>query len=134
MGISGSVQWQIVPCSGLYFFLRSVGAPQMHCLSINWKVLISYFCHFQSNSLFFVYFGFLCLKVSLVSRVHKGAKMTTFLGSLFQLSCGEGKTLPTNNTGMCGECSQWDNHTGFATAQGGVYFPGPHCSSSRVLC
>ena len=27
VGIAGSVQRQIVPCSGLYFFLRSVGAP-----------------------------------------------------------------------------------------------------------
>ena len=61
--------------------------------------------------------------------------MTTFLGSLFQLSCGEGETLPTDNTGMCGECSQWDNHTGFATAQGGVYFPGPQAleCSARAL-
>ena len=28
--------------------------------------------------------------------------MTTFLGSLFQLSCGEGKTLPTNNMACVG--------------------------------
>ena len=35
------------------------------------------------------------------------------------------------------ECSQWMGGTGFATAQGGLYFPGPHCScpgsSARAL-
>ena len=29
----------------------------------------------------------------------------TYLGSLVQLCCGEGGTLQTNITGMCGECS-----------------------------
>ena len=39
-----------------------------------------------------------------------------------------------NITGTCGECSQCMDHTGFATAQGGVCFPGLHCLGSRVLC
>ena len=30
VGNVGSVQCQIVPCSSLYMFSRSVGAPQMH--------------------------------------------------------------------------------------------------------
>ena len=31
--------------------------------------------------------------------------MVTYLGSLVQLCCGEGETLKTNVTGVCGECS-----------------------------
>ena len=46
--------------------------------------------------------------------------MATYLGSLVQLCCGEGGTLQTNTAGTCGECSQWMDHTGFATAQGSM--------------
>ena len=60
--------------------------------------------------------------------------MATYLGSLVQLCCGEGGTLQTNTTGMCGECSQWMDHTGLATIQGGIHVPGIHCSVSGVLC
>ena len=69
-GNVGSVQCQIVPCSGLYLFSSSIGVPQMHSLSINCWILICCTCHFQSGSPFFVYFGFLCLQVSSVSNFH----------------------------------------------------------------
>ena len=46
----------------------STGAPQMHSLSINFRDLMCYTCHFQSGFLIFVYFGFLCLQVSSVSN------------------------------------------------------------------
>ena len=36
--------------------------------SANYRVLICCTCHFQSRSLFFLYFGFLCLQVSSVSN------------------------------------------------------------------
>ena len=49
--------------------------------------------------------------------------MDTFLGSLVQSCCGEGGTLQTNNTGMCGECSQTLGHIGFAPAHGVCAFP-----------
>ena len=42
--------------------------------------------------------------------------MVTYLGSLVQWCCGEGGTLQTNITGVCGECSQCPGHTGFAPA------------------
>ena len=42
--------------------------------------------------------------------------MVTLLDSLVQLCCGEGGTLQTNITGMCGECSQCFSPTGFAPA------------------
>ena len=44
--------------------------------------------------------------------------VVTFLGSLFQWCCGEGGTLQTNITGMCGECSQCFSSTGFAPTHG----------------
>ena len=49
--------------------------------------------------------------------------MVTYLGSLVQLCCGEGGTLQTNITGVCGECSQCLGHTGFASAHGMCAFP-----------
>ena len=44
--------------------------------------------------------------------------MVTYLGPLVQLCCGEGGTLQTNITGVCGECLQCMDHTGFAPAHG----------------
>ena len=49
--------------------------------------------------------------------------MVTYLGSLIQLCCGEGGTLQTNITGMCGECSQCLGHTGFAPTHSLCAFP-----------
>ena len=69
VGSVRSVQFQIVPCSGLYFFLRSIG-PFQCLVSANYRLLICFTCHFQSSSLLFVYFGLLCFQVSLVSNFH----------------------------------------------------------------
>ena len=60
--------------------------------------------------------------------------MVTHLGSLVQLCCGEGGTLHTNITGVCGECSQCLGHTGFDPAHGVCAFPvytaqAPGCSA-----
>ena len=49
--------------------------------------------------------------------------MVIYLGSLVQLCFGEGGTLQTNITGMCGECLQCLGHTGFAPAEGVYAFP-----------
>lgn len=46
----------------------------------------------------------------------------------------EGGTMQTNIVGMCGEWSQWMDHSGFAIAQGNMYVLDPHYSGSRVLC
>ena len=64
--------------------------------------------------------------------------MVTYLGSLVQLCCGEGGTLQTNITGMCGECSQCLGHTGFAPAHGVYAFlicsaQAPGCSARNYL-
>ena len=49
--------------------------------------------------------------------------MDAFLGSLVQSCCGEGGTVQTNNTGMCGECSQCFRPTGFGSAHDMCAFP-----------
>ena len=84
--------------------------------------------------------------------------VVTYLGSLVQSCCREGRTLQTNITGMCWECSQCFCCTGFAPAHGMcafmvytaqalgcsagnclrlalgcVHFPGLSCSGSQVL-
>ena len=84
--------------------------------------------------------------------------MVTYLGALVQLCCGEGGTLPTSITGMCGSahsvwttlglpqlkaaCASWvysAQAPGFpagALSKAGrcfVRFPGLSCSGCRVL-
>ena len=49
--------------------------------------------------------------------------MVTYLVLLVQSCCVEGRTLQTNITGMCGECSQCFGHTGFAPAHSVCAFP-----------
>ena len=60
--------------------------------------------------------------------------MVSCLGSLVQSCCGEGGTLQTNITGVCGECSQCLCHTKFARTHGLCAFPvytaqAPGCSA-----
>ena len=45
---------------------------------------------------------------------------------------GERNTANKNTTGMCGECSHYMDHTGFAPAHSGVCFLGLRCSGFRV--
>ena len=63
--------------------------------------------------------------------------MVTYLGSLSQLCCGEGGTLQTNITGVCGECSQCLGHNGFASIHGMCAFSiytaqVPGCSAGEL--
>ena len=63
--------------------------------------------------------------------------MVIYLGSLVQLCCGEGGTLQTNITGVCGECSQCLGHTGFSPAPCMCAFPvntaqAPGCSAGEL--
>ena len=133
VGSVGSVPFQIVPCSRLYLFSRSVGLLQ--CLvNVNYRVLIFSTCHFQSSSLFFILASSVCKSLQcLISTLKQGGE-GGHLGSLVQLCCGEGGTPQTNITGMCGDWSQCMDHIGFSPAPGGVCFPSLHCSGSRVPC
>ena len=63
--------------------------------------------------------------------------MIIYLGSLVQLCCGEGGTLQTNITGVCGECSQCLGHIGFAPTHRVCAFPfytaqAPGCSVGEL--
>ena len=63
--------------------------------------------------------------------------MVIYLGSLVQLCCGEGGTLQTNITGVCGECSQCLGHIGFAPTHRVCAFPvytaqAPGCSAGEL--
>ena len=58
--------------------------------------------------------------------------MVNYLGSLVQLCFGEGGTLQTSITGMCGECSQSLGYTGFALAHGMCAFP--VCTAQAPCC
>ena len=60
-------------------------------------------------------------------------EVVSYLGSLVQSCCGEGGTLQTNLSSMCGEHSQCSSHTGFAPAHVMSAFPvytaqAPGCS------
>ena len=61
----------------------------------------------------------------------------TFLGLLVQSCCGEGGTLQTNITGVCGERSQCLGHTGFSPAHSVCAFQvytaqAPGCSAGEL--
>ena len=63
--------------------------------------------------------------------------MVTILGSLVQSCYGQGGTLQTNITGVCGEFSQCFSCTGFAPAHGVCAFPvytaqAPGCSAGEL--
>ena len=62
--------------------------------------------------------------------------MVTYLGSFVQLCCGEGGTLQSNISGMCGECWQCLGHAGFAPTHSVCAFPvytsqAPGCSAGE---
>ena len=59
----------------------------------------------------------------LTSALIHWVKVVIYLGSLVQLCCGDGGTLQTNITGICGKCSQCLDHTGFSPAYGMCAFP-----------
>ena len=59
--------------------------------SANYRVLICCTCHFQSCSLVFVYFGFLCLQVSSLSNFHpdtSGRRWSFIQAHLFNCASG----------------------------------------------
>ena len=57
--------------------------------------------------------------------------MVTYLGSLVQLCCGEGGTQQTNMAGVCGECLQCMDHTGFSPAHESYDQPRQHIKKQR---
>ena len=155
----GSVQFQIVPCSSLYF---SWFIGPFQCLvNVNYRVLICCICHFQSGSLFFVYFGFLCLQVSSVSNFYpdtRGQKWSLISAHLFSCVVGReehckqislafvGSAHSGWTTLVCHSPRQRVSQVSTAQAPGCsaralsqvdlcfLHFPGLSHSGSRVLC
>ena len=65
----------------------------------------------------------------------RGRRWPLIQADLF--SCAVGREGHCKYRWRVWECSQWMDGTGFATTQGGLYVPGPHCScpgsSARAL-
>ena len=81
-GKVGSVLFQIVPCSSLYFS-RSI-FPFQCLVNINDRVLIHCTCHLQSGSLFFILASSVCKSLQcVISTLTQGGKG----GQLFRLTC-----------------------------------------------
>ena len=119
MGSVGSVQFQILPCSSLYLFSRSIGLLQ-YLVNVNYRILICFTCHFQSGFLFlFILASSVCKSLQcLSSTLTQGV---TSLGSL--VSCVVGREGHCNVTGVWGERSPCMGHTGSAPVRGSCAFP-----------
>ena len=73
-----------------YSSSRGLQAPS-NVVSANYRVLIFCTCHFQSGSLFFVYFVFLCFQVSSVSNFcpdTRGRRSSLIQAHLFSCAVG----------------------------------------------
>ena len=117
-----------------------------HCLlcpssvvGANYRVLICCTCHFQSDSLFFVYFGFLCLQVSSVSNFRPDTLGEG--GHLFRLTCstvlrGGRNTANKYHWRVWGVLAVYGPHW-VAPAHGACAFPvytaqAPGCSAGEL--
>ena len=132
----GSVQFQMVPFSSLYFFSSSVGPVQCF-VNDNYRVLICCTCRFQSHSVFFVYFGFLCLQISSVSNFCLDTRGRRW-SHLFRLICsvvlwGRMNTENKYHWHVLGVLAVYGPHW-VCPSSGRICFPGLHCSGSRLLC
>ena len=108
-GSVGSVQFQRVPCSSLYFS-RSIH-PFQCLVNANCRVLICCTRHFRNGSFFFILPSSVGKSLQcLISALTQGGEGGHYLGSLVQLCCGEGRTLRTNIAGVYGECSVYGPH------------------------
>ena len=102
----------------------------------NYRVLICCTCHFQSGSLFFFYFGFLCLQVSSVSNFCPdtwGRRWSLIQAHLFSRSVGGRNTANEYHWCVWGVLAVSGPHQVCPHSQH-VCFPGLHCSGSRLLC
>ena len=135
VGSVRSIQFHIFPGSSLYLFSRSIG-PFQCLVNVNYRFLICCTCHFQSGSLFFVYFGFLCLQVSSVSNFcpdTRGQRWSLIQAHLF--SCAVGREEHCKQISLvCVGCARsvWTT-LGLPPLMACV-FPSLPCSASRLLC
>ena len=98
-------------------------------------ILIRCTCNFQSGSLFFVYFGFLCKCIQcLISTLTQGGEG----GHLFRLTCsivllGVRNTVNKYHWRVCGVLAVSGSHWVCPRSRY-LCFPGLHCLGSRLLC
>ena len=135
VGSVRSIQFHIFLGSSLYLFSRSIG-PFQCLVNVNYRFLICCTCHFQSGSLFFVYFGFLCLQVSAVSNFRPDTMGEG--GHLFRLTCST-VLRGGRNTANKYHWRVWGVHAvsrphWVCPHSRCVCFSGLHCSGSRLLC
>ena len=130
---TGSGQFQIVPCSGLYFFSRSIGHFQ--CLvSANYKLLICFNCHFQSGSCFFILISSVCKSLQCLFATLTQADES---GHLFRLTCsvvlwGGRNTANKYHWHVWEVLSVYGPHC-VCPRSWHLCFLGLHCSSTRLL-
>ena len=98
-GSVGSFEFQIVPCSSLYLFSRSIG-PLQCIVNVNYRVLTCCTCHFQSSSHFFILDSSFCksLQCLISALIQEGEG-----GHLFRLICSVvlwGGRDTANTTGL----------------------------------
>ena len=98
-------------------------------VSTNGRVLLYCTCHFQGSSLRFSFFCFLVSSVSDFHLTQRGRWWTLFWAHSFSHAVGrEGRTLQTNDTGMCSQCL---SHTGPAPIHGTYALP---AHTAQALC
>ena len=105
-------------------------------VSANYRVLICCTYHFQSSSLFFVYFGFLCLHVSPVSHFcpdTRGRKLSLIKSHLFSCVVGRQEHCKQYHWHLLGVLRVYGPHW-VCPSSWHMCFIGLHCSGSRLLC
>ena len=134
MGSVGSVQFQILPYSSLYFFSRSIG-PFQCLVNANYRVLICCTCHFQSGSLCLFWFLLFCKSLQcLFSTLTQGGEG----GHLIRLTCsvvlwGGRNAAKEYQWCVLGVLTVSQLHW-LCPCSRRVCFPSLHCSGSRLLC
>ena len=130
----GSVQFQIVPCSSLYFFSRSIG-PFQCLVNANYRVLICCTCHFQGGSLFFILASSVCKSLQfLISTLAQGGEGDHLFGLTGSVVLWGGRnTSKKYHWRVWGVLAVSGPHW-VCPRSGRVCFPGLHCSGSRLLC
>ena len=129
----GSVQFQIVPCSSLYFFSRSIG-PFKCLVNANYTILISCTCYFSSGSLLFILASTVCKSLQcLISTLTQGDKCS----HLYRLTCsvvlwGGKNTANKYHWRVRGVHTVYGPHW-LSPRSRHMCLPSLHCSGSRLL-
>ena len=128
----GSVQFQLVPCSSLYFFSRSIALSNV--VNTNYSVLICCTCLFQGDSLFILASSVCKPLQCLTSTLTQGGEG----GHLSRLTC----SVVLRGGRLTASKHHWRVWGALAVSgppwvcprSHRVRFQGLHCSGSRLLC